>query len=304
MRYPKAIWMGCFVVGLLAVSGCSIQKMAMNSVADTLSQPGEVFTGDEDPKLVGDALPFSLKLMESIREGAPEHIGLHVALASGFTQYAYGWVLFPAEKLESTDFKASQTEIRRASKLFLRANRYAWTALELAHPGFQKAYQNDRPHAMAMLTKEDVASVYWFAGSLAMAIKTDLMNTDLLQRLDEAGAMLLRALELDESFGNGMIHEALVSYYVALGESRGGGLEKAKPHYDRALTLSEGKQAGIYLTWAENFSVLNQNRDEFIDYCQKALAVDLEKAPAYRLSNTLMQQRAAWLLGRVDDLIL
>ncbi|MCJ7630440.1 MAG: TRAP transporter TatT component family protein, partial [Longimicrobiales bacterium] len=51
----------------LITTGCSVKRMAMNSVANALSG-GEggsnVYLTDDDPILVGQALPFSLKLME------------------------------------------------------------------------------------------------------------------------------------------------------------------------------------------------------------------------------------------------
>jgi TRAP transporter T-component len=37
---------------------------------------------------------------------------------------------------------------------------------------------------------------------------------------------------------------------------------------------------------------------------QKALAIDVDAHPELRLSNTIMQRRAKWLLARKDDFIL
>ena len=85
---------------LVFLSGCSIKKMAMNQLGDALSGVGTVFTSDEDPELVGDALPFSLKLMESVLAETPEHESLLIALSSGFTQYGYGWVQLEADEVE------------------------------------------------------------------------------------------------------------------------------------------------------------------------------------------------------------
>jgi len=50
---------------LLIATGCSLNKMAMNAVADALSGGnGSAYTSDDDPKFVGEALPFGLKTME------------------------------------------------------------------------------------------------------------------------------------------------------------------------------------------------------------------------------------------------
>ena len=47
-----------------------------------------------DIELVGDALPFSLKTVEGLLAEVPEHKGLLLTAASGFTQYSYVYVDF------------------------------------------------------------------------------------------------------------------------------------------------------------------------------------------------------------------
>ena len=47
-----------------------------------------------------------------------------------------------------------------------------------------------------------------------------------------------------------------------------------------------------------------QNATEFKALLEKALAVKVDARPEWRLVNTIMQRRAKWLLGRMDDLIL
>jgi len=45
-----------------------------------------MFASDDDPELVREAVPFSLKLIESLLEQSPQHRGLLYAASSGFTQ--------------------------------------------------------------------------------------------------------------------------------------------------------------------------------------------------------------------------
>jgi hypothetical protein len=64
---------------LLAASvgaACSIKKLAINGLADTLAASGDSFASDEDPDLIRDAIPFSLKTIESLLVEVPEHKGL------------------------------------------------------------------------------------------------------------------------------------------------------------------------------------------------------------------------------------
>ena len=66
-----------------ALAGCgAIKKTAINNVAGTLSSSGDVFTRDDDPELVRQALPFALKLYESLLESVPKNEDLLVATCS------------------------------------------------------------------------------------------------------------------------------------------------------------------------------------------------------------------------------
>jgi predicted anti-sigma-YlaC factor YlaD len=68
--------------------------------------------------------------------------------------------------------------------------------------------------------------------------------------------------------------------------------------------LSEGMQVGAYVALAESVSVETQNKKEFNELLDKALAVDVDAKPEWRLLNIVMQRRAQWLLGRSEDLFL
>ena len=97
----------------------------MNQLGDALSGVGTVFSSDEDTELVGDALPFSLKLMESVLAETPRHEALLGALASGFTQYAYGYVQLDADEIEDEDVQELQTvgEVVDYLEIMLRASK-------------------------------------------------------------------------------------------------------------------------------------------------------------------------------------
>src|SRR4029453_6311474 len=140
MRLINTAWI---LAGALALSGCSLRGMAMNAVADALSGPGAGFARDDDPELGRDAIPVGLKTYESILDGVPEHRGLLLATASGFTQYAYAFVILEAERVEDTDLARARELRVRARKLFLRGRDYALKGLELAHPEFLRRLKED-----------------------------------------------------------------------------------------------------------------------------------------------------------------
>lgn len=56
---------------LTAGSGCSLRTYAINTVGDALASGNSVYETDDDIELVGSALPFGLKLTESLLAQSP-----------------------------------------------------------------------------------------------------------------------------------------------------------------------------------------------------------------------------------------
>jgi hypothetical protein len=117
-------------------------------------------------------------------------------------------------------------------------------------------------------------------------------------------ALIDRALALDETFDSGSIHAFLISYEPARQGAEGDPYERARVHFDRAVSLSNGQLAGPFVAYAEAVDVNRQDRAEFEAMLQKALSIDPDARKEWRLANLIMQRRARWLLGRVDDLFL
>src|SRR6202047_1955489 len=153
----------CFtgLAGILALSaaGCSsLKTVAVNTVGNALAQGGSTYASDDDPELVWQAVPFGLKTIESLLAQSPQHKGLLLAAASGFTEYAYGALQQEADFVEGKDL-ARATELRnRARKLYLRALGYGFRGLEVQLPDLRRHLQSDPDpaHALAGTTKAQV----------------------------------------------------------------------------------------------------------------------------------------------------
>ncbi len=299
MRTEPTSWILVSLV-LLFASGCSIKKMAMNQVGDALSGGGTVFSSDEDPELVKDALPFSLKLMESILAETPEHEGLLIALASGFTQYGYGFVQLDADEIEDDDYDRA-LEIRdRARKLYLRAKGYGMRGLEIRHPGFEGSLREDAVAALLRFQKSDVEGLYWTGLSWAAAIVLSLDDPEALGELALAEAIMERALELDPDWESGTLQGFFITYEMSRIGGEGDPIQNATRHYLRAKELSGGLMASVYVAYAESVAVEKGDKDLFVSLLNEALAIDLDARPDWRLSNLIYQRRAKWLLTRLD----
>ncbi len=83
--------------------GCSIRRFAINKIGDAIASGGTTYDSDEDIQLVGDALPFGLKLIESLLAEVPRHKGLLLAACQGFTTYSYVYVQQDADVVAETN---------------------------------------------------------------------------------------------------------------------------------------------------------------------------------------------------------
>lgn len=299
---PFSLFAGILIVFTLLCSGCSIKKIAINRLGDALAQGGTNFSSDNDPDLIRTAAPFSLKLMESILAESPHHTGLLLALSSGFTQYAFAFVVQDAEETEEHDLSKAVEARTRAMRLYLRARDYGLRALDTRHPGFTETLNIEPDKAVQRLGKKDVPNAYWTAVSWAGAISMAKDNADLIADLPKVEALIDRAFVLDEAFDYGAIHSFLIAYEMNRTSGTGDPEEKARKHFTRAVELSNRQQAGPYVTLAESVSLPKQDKEEFKLSLEQALAINADAKLEWRLANIIMQKRARWLLQRTDKL--
>lgn len=301
---PARTWMVGIALTLVALGGlgCSPRQIAINSLADALSGTGESFASDDDPELIRDAAPFSLKLMESVLAEAPTHRELLTSVSRSFTQYAYGFVVQDADELETRDIAAANALRDRARKLLLRARNYGLRGLDVAHPGFSTAIRGGLKEAMAKMTKADVPLLYWTTAAWGAAITISKNDPNLISDQAIVEAMIDRALELDESYDSGAIHAFLISYETVRRGVATTAESRARKHFERAVELSRGQSAGPFVALAENVTTQTQNRAEFESLLNRALTIDIDARPQWRLQNQIMQRRARWLLSRKAEL--
>jgi predicted anti-sigma-YlaC factor YlaD len=289
---------------LISTCGCSVRKFAVRKLGDALAQGGTTFASDDDPDLVRGALPFSLKLMESLLAEAPDHKGLLFAASSGFTQYAYAFVQQDADEMEPRDLAAAMEMKARARRLYLRARNYGLRGLEASHRGFERSLRSNPAAAVAAAHRQDVPLLYWTAASWGSAISLSKDDPALVAEQPMVEALIDRALALDESWGEGAIHSFLITYEMVRQGASGDPAQRSRKHFERAMQLSAGCQAGPLVALAEAVSLNRQDRREFQSLLEKALAVNPDTRPEYRLVNLVMQRRARWLLSRIDELFL
>jgi len=294
---------GLALVVLVLGGGCSIKRFAVNQLGDALAGSGTTFASDDDPELVREALPFSLKLMESLLAESPNHRGLLLASCQGFTQYAYAFLQEDADETEPRDLAAGKALKVRARKMYLRARNYGLRGLELNHRGFALALREDPPRAVKVAGRADVPLLYWTAAAWGAAIANSKDNPELVADRGIVEALLDRAFALQPDFDQGTLHTFLITYEMARpGVAPAEAAARARQHFAQALALTKGKLATPLVALAEQVCVQQQKKKEFQELLNRALAINVDEEPESRLENLVMQRRARWLLSRGDEL--
>ncbi len=297
----------CLAFWLAASGACSLNKLAMNKVAGMLSAPSgnNVFTQDNDPELVGDALPFAIKLYESLLASMPDHEGLRLRTGSLYIMYANAFLQTPADMMSGQQLEQKELMLGRSKNLYLRGRDMLLVGLEKKNPALlQQLKDRKYSQALAVFTKKDVPTLYWVAAGWVGAFGIDPFDLKLGVTLPQAAAIMGRVSALDPGFSQGAVHNFYVLYYGSLPDYMGGDVKKAREHFRMAMEASGGRDSSPLISLATTVETKEQNVEEFRSLLQKVLDIDPDADPDNRLVNTLNQRKARWLLDHQDDYFL
>jgi len=288
----------CARLGLLALlamlCACSPRHLIVQGMADGLAGQGQVV--EDDLQLAREAAAFHLKLSESVLRQTPGHLPLAESVAAGFTQYAYAFVAFDAERIEARDAKAAQKLRERAARLYRRAYRHAMAALSHRSPGFAQALASADASKWPRLADDEVGLAYWAAASWGGAISLSKDDPDAVADLPLAIRLATLAWQKAPDHGDGALASLMGSFEAA---RPGGSRQQAAAYFDRAIALGAGLSAGPFVAKAEGLALPAADRPAFEALLRQALAASAARRD---LQNEVMRERAQWLLDSADDL--
>jgi len=320
------------IIFVVLLSGCkTIEKAGINMISDVMAGEGsaELFTGDNDPELVKDALPFILKMYEMLSEKNSKDSDLLLATGSTFIMYSNVFIQTTAIMLPDERFMEQYNMLIRSKKMYQRGTEYVLQALELRHKGFRENLDNGMIDlALADMDVDDVPYLYWAASGLMGAFSTDPFDFSLGPDLYKPVAFLYKALSIDETFSNGNLHDLLIllnssvpdglmfkrgesespinnyvdDYYKSLGIKTP--FEKARFHFNRSIEISGGNYADPYISLATTVSVNEQDLEEYERLLNAALEIDPDAYPEMRLAGLIFRDKAQWYLDHKSDYFL
>ncbi len=268
-----------------SLSGCaSIISSATQKMADNLSL---AMLNQNDLGIVKAGSPAYLIMIDSLIEGDPDNVSLLISGSKLYGSYTSAFVEDEERSKRLAD--KSLNFARRALCLDLKSLCYKLDSkLDEIQPVLNTIKKKQQPLLFA------------FASAWAGWIQVNTDDWNAIAQIPKLTAMLKRSVELDENYDNGGAYLYLGVLASQIPPSLGGKPEQGRFYFERALTLSEGKNLMVNVLLAEHYTRLVFDQDLHDQLLKDVLAAE-QNEPGLTLINTLAKKRAAVLLAESPD---
>jgi hypothetical protein len=288
----------------LVLVGCDLKKLAVDQTADVLKVGAHVFDEERDPELARAAIPASLKTMESFLAANDEQPILLELLASGYTNYAFGFIEDEAEVADARDSEAAARLRERALDYYLRARAYGLRLIELDHPELADTLLRGQAPSSAQLDdldEDDLPALFWTSNAWAAAINAGKHRPELVGELPIVKLLVERAAAIDPTYFHAGPLMTLGAIGAALPKGLGGKPDAAKTYFDRATQTTGGRFFMIPVLYARTVLTQLGDRAAFQKTLESVVAGNPDIDPTAALANRLAQKRARRYLAAIDD---
>ncbi|TFG81769.1 MAG: hypothetical protein E4H20_09110 [Spirochaetales bacterium] len=302
-RVARCIFAAALV---LTLSSCVLTKLG--------TYASDVFLGEPDPALAGQALPSFMKVSELLLATDPRNQGNATTVASLYLLYGTGYLDGEAFFLPDDAYIERRSLVQRARSLYLRSFQLLSPFVEKRNPGF---FENDfqlgtdstvqaravSDKALKPFRKVDVPLMYYAAASILAAFSSDPLDFNNAALVPAAVTLMRGALALDPDYASGALHELAFSVYASMPPELGGDHDMALKEYNAALRASGGLSAGIHVSYALTICAAEGDAEGFVRALNAALSIDSDAAPDATLLNAVARHKAAYLLEHRDDYV-
>jgi len=279
---------------------CSPKKMILNQFDGVFDSIETVYMTDDDPQLVKESFPFNLKVVEILLDQNPDDRDMLLTAMSSFTMYSFGFIMEDAEIVGLDNYQAGNELYSRANKLFKRSLKYGLHGMELKYLKIHSWLDNRDDNNPFEL--EDMSYLYWLSATIGGLVSSSQGDPKFVVDLPKVGWLLEKALDIDEDWNNGALYSAMISYTMSRPDAVENREQIARDYFNKAIEVSKGNDISLYNNLAESVCVKYQYKDEYVELLNHVIDFDIDSAQESKLMNTIAQNRAKWLLERIDEL--
>ena len=277
---PLILW-GC--VG--ASTGCA--AIISNVTSGLAADLSNAIMNNDDPMLVGEAIPAYLIMVDALLESSPDSVDLLFAAADLNAAYAAAFVS-DEDRLKSISSKAFGLA-SRAACLDLK-----WTCDVRSMSNYEFNARRDG------VMEWQLDSIYGLASNWVGWIQAHSDDWNAIADLGRAKALMLRIHELDPSFKDGQVAMYLGMFELLLPPAYGGRPEEGRKHLEFAIDSSDGRNLYAKVLFAEYYARMVFDQELHDDTLNEVIHAD-PVAEGLTLQNRIAQIRARELLEESSD---
>jgi len=274
------------VVFLFLSSSCT--SIIVNPMLDPLTTSMQKQT---DLELLQEGAPSLLLLLDGLIAGDPDNEKLLMTATRLYGAYA------------AILYEEGQTE--RAVNMSAKARDYGISLINRL-PAIRKIKGQTRQAlaeikpALEKIKPDQVGYLFWGAYGWATWIQFQEGAPAAMADLPVVESIMLRVVELDETYYYGGAHIFLGSYYGSRPRIYGGKPDASRRHFERALEINKRKFLLTQVAYAQTYARMMFDRELYLDLLTEVLAQPLQNTDMAS-SNKLAKVTAEKLIKKVDE---
>jgi len=264
-------------------SGCT--TVIVNPLLDPLSLSLQKQT---DLELLQDGAPTLLLLLDALNDGDPDNEHLLIATIKAYGAYAS--ILY------------EEGQIERAVSISVKAKEYGINLLKLLPTleDLNTLTLDEIKPALAYLSPKKVKYLFWGAYGWATWIHYQEGAPAAMADLPVVEQLMLKVVELDETYYYGGAHIFLGSFYGSRPQMYGGKPDLSREHFERALAISKRAFLLTQITYAQTYARQTFNRELYLTLLAEVIEQPLADSDIAS-SNKLAKIMAEKLISQVDE---
>jgi predicted anti-sigma-YlaC factor YlaD len=261
--------------------------MVSSATSDYMKHLSATILNNDDLVLVETGAPAYLLMVDSLISKDPENQTLLTTAGLLYTAYS--------------DIFVHDRE--RSRKMAAKALGYAGQAVCLAKPnacGFRSAPFETFHTFVSSMEKKHLPVLFALGNAWAGWIMANTDDFNAIADLSRIEIIMQQVIELDPTYRDGAAFLYLGTLASFLPPALGGKPEQGKLYFEKALSLSQGKNLMVKVIYAKLYARMVFNRPLHDRLLQEVIAAD-PRVEGYTLVNTWAQKQARELIAGGDD---
>lgn len=283
-RHPRQWTFILLLLLSVLLSSCSgfLTNRLLGPITGNLQQQTDI-------NLVCEGSPAYLLLLDSMLVSNPDNKALLLSATKAYSGFstALSECGVADSRIAAVTEKAHSYGIRLLQHYLPLQNSGFFTPSEGVE-GFDRQ--------LAQLRKKDVEEVFWGTFGWLTWVQSQQGSPTSIADIAVIEKIMLRLLDLDETYQGGSIHVFFGAYYALKPAMFGGRPDLSKEHFEKALALSKRRFLITQTTYAQTYARSTFDQELHDKLLNEVLSFPPSEAPEFGLSNQIAKNRAKKLL--------